>query len=216
MTTFKDRTRALACFAVLWSTIAAPGGGVLAQKPAADTNLKSATEAAEKIREATGGATPAVRLPAADPCAILPLADVRKAFPGARAGERNRRLEQYGSTECSWKDAKGLVLVAVQESYSSGTAREDVEGMAMGFTDPLDRKSRQNVRIERLGGVGDDAAAFIERADPARGILSDGAMLSLRRGEHTIWLMSDQLSRRDRAAALKTLSELGQLAAKRL
>lgn len=193
-----------------------PAGFAVAQRANHDAALKEATDAAAKIREATGAATPAVKLPSGDPCGILALADVQKAFPGAKAGERSRRLEEYGSTECAWKDAKGTILVAVQESYSSGNAREDVEGMSSGFVDPLDRKARDNVRIERLAGVGDDAAAFVERADAARGILSDGAMLSIRRGEHTIWLMSAELSRRDRAAALKVLDELGRSAAKRL
>ena len=116
----------------------------------------------------------------------------------------------------SWKDSKGVLVVAVQESFSSGSAREDVEGMAIGFTDPLNPQARNGVRFEQFNGLGNDAAGFVERADAARGILSDGAMLSIRRGEHTIWVMSNQLSRRDRTAALKTLQELGQAAARRL
>lgn len=189
----------------------AAGGGA----PAVEA-LNGATELADQIRQQTAGAPPAARLPSGDPCAILPLAIVQKAFPGAKAGERSRRLEQYGSTECGWKDAKGVVLVAVQESFSSGSAVEDVEGMAMGFTDPLNPQARKNVKLEKFQALGADAAAFVERQDPARGILSDGAMLSVRRGDHTVWVMTNQLSRRDRAAALKTLEELGQAAARRL
>lgn len=189
---------------------------LFAQKGSAEEALKRATETADQIRGATGGTAPTVKLPVGDPCAILPLAEVRKVFPDAKAGERSRRLEKYGLTECGWKDGKGLVLVAVQESYSQGSAREDVEGMSIGFTDPLNPLASKAVRIERVAGLGEDAAAFVERADAARGILSDGAMLSVRRGEHTIRLMSNQLSRRDRADALKSLGELGKAAAKRL
>lgn len=206
----------IARLALIALVLVGPVGSVLAQKAGSEATLKEATETAKKIREATGSTPAAVKLPPGDPCGILPLTEVRKAFPGARAGERSRRLEQYGSTECGWKDPSGVIVVAVQESYSSGTAQEDVEGMAMGFTDPLNPKARKSVKIERLTGLGDDAAAFIERADAARGILSDGAMLSIRRGEHTIWVMSNQLPRRERAAALKSLGELGQAAAKRL
>ena len=190
--------------------------GALPAQQAGDDALKRATELADKIQQQTGGAAPTAKLPGGDPCDVLPLAVVQKAFPGAKAGERSRRLEQYGSTECSWKDSKGVLVVAVQESFSSGSAREDVEGMAIGFTDPLNPQARNGVRFEQFNGLGGDAAGFVERADAARGILSDGAMLSIRRGEHTIWVMTNQLSRRDRTAALKTLQELGQAAARRL
>jgi hypothetical protein len=197
-------------------------GSLPAQTPAPtqaqgrEGTLKSATEAAERIEKATGATPDQPRLPTGDPCQILPLADVRKVFPAAKAGERSRRLEKYGSTECAWKDGNGGVVIAVQESYSSGSAEEDVRGMIAGFVDPLDPAARAAVRVERMAGIGDEAAAFIERADPARKILSDGALLSTRRGEHTIWLMTDQLSSRDRAEALKSLGDLGRTAAKRL
>jgi hypothetical protein len=61
----------------------------------------------------------------------------------------------------------------------------------------------------------DDAAGFVESADAARGILSDGALMSIRRGERTIWLLTNQLSRRERADALKSLGHLGRVAARR-
>jgi hypothetical protein len=161
-------------------------------------------------------AAQALKLPAGDPCSVLSLSDVQKVFPGAKGGERNRRLEQYGTTECAWKGADGRVVLAVQESHSSGTAKDDVQGMAMGFTDPLKPKSRANVRYETFANLGSGAAAFVEQADPSRGILSDGALLSIRQGEHAVWLMSSELPRRDRAAALKALEELGKAASKRV
>lgn len=182
----------------------------------ADATLKSATEMARKIQEATGAKAPAVRLPAGDPCSVLPLLEVHKAFPGAKTGERSRRLEQYGATECAWKDADGVVVLAVQERYSSGTAKQDVQGMAQGITDPLKQASARNVRYETFNGMGSQAMAFIEPADATRGILDDGALLSIRRGEHTVWLMSGELPRRDRSAALKIFENLGRVAAKRL
>lgn len=181
-----------------------------------DAKLKSATETAKKITDTTGAKAPTVKLPAGDPCTVLALSDVQRAFPGAKAGERNRRLEQYGTTECGWKGADGQVVLAVHESYSRGTAREDAQGMAQGFTDPLKRASARNVRYETFIAMGSEAVAFVEPADAKRGILSDGALLSIRRGEHTVWVMSGELPRRERAAALKTLEELGRVAAKRL
>ena len=196
--------------------IAGQIGCAVGQTNKDDATLKSATETARKIQETTGAKAPAVKLPAGDPCAVLPLSEVQKAFPGVKAAERSRRLEQYGSTECAWKGASGQVVLAVQESYSSGTAKDDVQGMASGFVDPLNPTSARNVRYETFNGMSSQAMAFVEQADAKRGILSDAAMLSLRRGEHTVWLMSVELPRRDRTAALKTLEELGRVAARRL
>lgn len=191
-------------------------GHAVAQGTKSDATLKSATETAKKIQEVTGGKASATKLPAGDPCTVLTLSDVQKVFPGAKGGERNRRLEEYGTTECAWKGADGRVVLAVQESYSSGTAKDDVQGMAMGFTDPLKPKSRANVRYETFANMGSQAAAFVEQADANRGILSDGALLSVRHGEHAVWVMSSELPRRERTAALKALEDLGKVAAKRV
>ena len=187
-----------------------------AQKATSDETVKSATETAKKIREATGSKPAAKAIPAGNPCDILSSSDVQKAFPGAKAGERSMRLEEYGITECSWKGPKGQVVLAVQESSSKGTVKEDIMGMAQGFTDPLKSNSLNNVRFESFADLGSPAMGFVEKADPARSILGDGPMLIMRNGDHTISLGSGELAQRDRAAALKTLDELGKAAAKRL
>lgn len=191
-------------------------GCAVAQPTKNESALKAATETARQIQQTTGAQPPAARLPSGDPCAVLSTAEVQKAFPGAKAGERNRRLEQYGLTECGWKGANGQIVLAVQESYSSGSAKQDVQGMAMGFTDPLNAAARRNVRVETFNGMAGEAAAFVEPADARRGILSDGSLLSIRRGEHTVMLMSAELAQRDRGAALKALEALGRVAARRL
>ena len=187
-----------------------------AQKVTPEETLKSATEAARKIREATGSKPAAKAIPAGNPCDILSTSDVQKAFPGAKAGERSMRLEEYGITECSWKGPKGQVVLAVQESSSKGTVKEDIMGMAQGFTDPLKSNSVNNVRFESFSDLGSPAMGFVEKPDPARSILGDGAMLIMRNGDHTISLGSGELAQRDRGAALKALDELGKAAAKRL
>ena len=187
-----------------------------AQKATPDETVKSATETARKIREATGSKPAAKALPAGNPCDILSSGDVQKAFPGAKVGERSMRLEEYGITECSWKGPKGQVVLAVQESSSKGTVKEDIMGMAQGFTDPLKSNSLNNVRFESFSDLGLPAMGFVEKAEPARSILGDGAMLIMRNGDHTISLGSAELAQRDRGAALKTLDELGKVAVKRL
>lgn len=89
-------------------------------------------------------------------------------------------------------------------------------GMAQGFTDPLKSNSVSNVRFESFNDLGSPAMGFVEKADPARSILGDGAMLIMRNGDRTISLGSGELAQRDRGAALKALGELGKAAAKRL
>lgn len=196
--------------------LACSAANVCAQKATPEETLKSATETARKIREATGSKPAAKAIPTGNPCEILSTGDVQKAFPGAKAGERSTRLEQYGITECAWKGPKGQVVMAAQESMSKGTVKEDIMGMAQGFTDPMKANALNNVRFETFSDLGYPAMGFVEKADPARSILGDGAMLIMRNGERTISLGSGELPQRDRSAALKVLDELGKVAAKRL
>jgi len=156
------------------------------------------------------------KLPSGDPCTVVPLAEVQKAFPGARPGVRDRHLEEYGSTQCAWSDARGQVVFAVQESYGSNSAMEEAQGQALAFLDPLVPPSTAKVRYETLAGIAPEAVAFVESGDPKRGILGDGSLLVLRKGQHTLTLMSPVLPRRDRAAALKVYEDLGRVAARRL
>ncbi|MFM9888547.1 MAG: hypothetical protein ACKVQT_36455, partial [Burkholderiales bacterium] len=73
-----------------------------------------------------------------------------------------------------------------------------------------------NVRYETIKGVGDEAIALVEPADPKRGILTDSAYLITQRGDQQAMLFSSTLAKRDRAEALKKLEELGKAAAGRL
>ena len=66
-------------------------GQAAAQGTKGDATLKSATDTAKKIQEATGAKAPTSKLPAGDPCTVLSLSDVQKVFPGAKGGERSRR-----------------------------------------------------------------------------------------------------------------------------
>ena len=199
------------------TALLARGGAALAQKTAGESAAKSAAETAKQIRDKTGTPAPtATKIPAGDPCALLPLTDVQRAFPGAKPGERSRRLEEIGTTECAWKLPNGRVALGVQESYSDGSTKDDLQDMAMGFTDPLRPQVQKNLRYESLPNVGSNAMAMIEQRDEKRGILGDAAMVSMRNGEHTVMLMSAELSGRDRTAALKTLEDLAKVAAKRL
>lgn len=214
--TIRTALRTWSVPALLGLLVAASMGPAGAQSTSGSEALKAATQLANGIRAATGAKPVQTKFPPGDPCTILPLAEVQKVFPGARAGERSRRLEEYGSTECGWKGPDGQVVIAAQESYTGGDAKEEVRGMAQGFTDPLKAQSLRNVRVETFPGLGSDAAAVVETADPKRGILGDGAILIVTRAKHSVMLLSAELPHRDRAAALKALDELGRSAAKRL
>ena len=157
------------------------------------------------------------KLPGGDPCTVVPLSDVQKAFPGAKPGERSTRIEKYGVTECTWKDGSGLVVLGVQEFYGSDSAIDEAKGLGLGLVEGNTANAR-NVRYEILTGVGlgNEAVAFVEARDDKRGIVSEGAMLALHRGQRTLLLTSPALPQRDRAAALKTFEALGRIATKRL
>jgi len=158
-----------------------------------------------------------VKLPSGDPCTVVPLSDVQRAFPGAKPGARERRLEKDGITECTWKDGSGVIVFAAQEFYGNDSAMDESRSFGQALAGSNTGNAR-NVRYEILTGVGlgNEAVAFVEANDSKRGIVTEGAMLTLHRGQRTLWLTSPALATRDRAAALKTFEALGRIAAKRL
>lgn len=176
---------------------------------------QQATELSKQIEAAIGN-SPMVETPTFDPCAIVPEAQVAKTFSDAQpAPERNRRIEKYGITECVWKNAKGQILLGVHETIAkpSDRAADEAESVATGIVDPLKRDALRSVRIERFAALSLDHAAFVEAADPARGILESGAFMALVKGRRGIQLFSPELAGRERNGALKALADLGTAAA---
>ena len=157
------------------------------------------------------------KVPSGDPCTVVPLSDVQKAFPGAKPGERSTRSEKYGITECAWKDGSGVVVFGVQEFYGNHSAMEEARGLGQAMVEGKTANER-NVRYEVLTGIGlgNEAVAFVESRDDKRGIVIEGAMLALHRGQRTLLLTSLVLPQRDRAASLQTFEALGRIAVKRL
>ena len=158
------------------------------------------------------------KVPSGDPCAVVPLSDVQKAFPGAKAGVRSKRLENDGITECTWKDGGGRDVLIVQESYGTDAVMAEAKTNASGLIDPTKPADMRNVRFEVLTslGLGNQAVAFVEAPDAKRGIERGLSVLVLQRGQRMLVLASLSLHERDRAAALKTMEAWGQIAAKRL
>lgn len=193
--------------------IAAPA--CFAQPMTPSRALQEATGTAKRIEAVTGN-TPNSKAPPGDPCALLSIAEAKKVFPSVAAPERSRRIESYGISECIWKGSNGQILLVVQESSAESVrqARDEVLGMSDGFIDPLKPGARKNVRVEKFAAPGIDNAAFVENADQARGILSDGSYMALVRGRQVVTLMSPELPSRSRSDALKALENLGTSVAK--
>jgi hypothetical protein len=190
--------------------------------PAAENpTYDAARELADKIQGMTqgkGGAAPAPAEPLAkaDPCKLLSDAEARQYFPKAKAGERERTREKYGITACIWDHPTGKLVLQLTLGAKPGSSREEAEGIAIGFTDPFNQAARKQIRFETVEGVGSEAVAVVEKADDKRGILSDAAYLYTQRGDVQLMVMAPDLARGDRAAALKTMREIGRVAAGRL
>jgi hypothetical protein len=152
----------------------------------------------------------------ADPCALISATELQQAFPGIKPGRLDRGLEKQGILRCEWILPVGRMVLISGGDDESDTPVDEAETMMMAFVDPLHADAQRNVRIEKLPGVGDEAVAVVERMDKAKGITQNGALLVVRRGKRQIVVMTDDLARRERAEALKVLSDLGKAIAKRL
>lgn len=180
-----------------------------------------ALQQAQALREATADASSVRAAPAEEPadpnsvCRLLTNAEVRAVFPAAGRGEPERTREKYGISACVWSGDFGRA--GLQTWKAEGRSADDeARGMAAGFIDPLSRAAAGNVRYETVHGVGEQAVAVVETADPQRGILSDVAMMMVRKDDQIIMLIADDLARRDRAQAVAALGSLGAAAAGRL
>ena len=191
-----------------------PTHTVFAQ-PASDAQ-KAAKQRLNEIHSVTGGSGVKKRLPPGDPCTVLSLADIQKVFPNVKKAERNVDLEKYEIIECRWVNSDGGPLFVVQEWLGTSSAKDEARGMASRLVDPTKSQSAKNVRVEMLPSIGVDAAAIVETADAARGIMAASAALFMSNGEVTMMVGGGDMAGKDRTAVLKSLEELGKIAAKRL
>ena len=164
---------------------------------------------------AVTGSVVDLRAQSPDPCALLTTAEVQRAFAGAKPGKLDRSLENSGILRCAWEYAGGRFGI-IDGTEAPDPVRAEAQSWTMGFLDPLKRDASRHVRYEVLAGVGDEAIAVVERADPAKGFVANGAFLVVRRGKRQVTLMDANLATRDRQAALAALQDLGKAAAKRM
>lgn len=150
-----------------------------------------------------------------DPCALLAVDEVRQAFPGSKPGSIERGLEKQGILRCSWESPAGILfLIASREPEDS--TKDEARTWVQAVVDPLRPDAERRVRFDAMSGIGDKAIAVVERRDTANGIMEDAALIVIRRGTWLVTLLAPQLARRERADALRVLTELGKGVARRL
>ena len=150
-----------------------------------------------------------------NPCSLLTVSEISSVVAGVKPALRDETREKYGISACEWKTARGRIGL---ETYKGppNAVENDIRGLAEGFVDPLRPGVKNNIRFEKIDGVGEKAMAVVETEDQTRGILTTVAMLVTQRGDTVLIVGSDELARMDRAKALAGLQKLGAAAVKRL
>lgn len=144
-----------------------------------------------------------------NPCALLALSEVRRLYPDAQAGVPDLSLAKEGVVRCTWKHgADTLFLITGPDA--GDTPADEAESWSLAIVDPLRHDAARLVRYETVPGVGDAAVAVVERRDPAKGFIQDGAYIAVRRGSTLVSLLAPDLARGDRAEALRRLAQLGK------
>jgi len=178
-------------------------------------------------KEAAGDAAPAQAGTAAktetapakgDACGLLTLTEVRGVVPQASRVERNDNLTKYGIAACSWYGTGKAPVVDVSVWDVSGaddTAESNLQTLAMGVADPTRPGAQAAVRIEKVAGI-ENAFVIVEKADGARGILSNGALLSVQKNGRIATVASAYVDFDDRPKAMDQLATLGKAIAARL
>jgi hypothetical protein len=152
--------------------------------------------------------------PTNDPCTLVTDGEMGKAFAGARAGKRDHSLDKYGIATCTWESPANTIVAQI--FAAKGSAADEVRGRMDGYIDPVKPGAGDQVRYVTIAGLGDEATASAVKADAAQGILSDGAVLGVRRGERMAVLFTHNLVDGDTAATIAALQEVGLSAAARL
>jgi hypothetical protein len=156
------------------------------------------------------GLAPAAPAAARDehPCAMLALRDVRSVYPDAHAGVPDLKLARHGIFRCTWKHRAGTLLLVT--GSADDTVADEAESWALTILDPLRSDAARHLRYETIRGVGTEAVAVVERKDDARGLMQDGAYISVRLGATLVTLLAPDLARGDRADALRKLTQLAR------
>ncbi len=152
--------------------------------------------------------------PFGNPCALLTDSEVRKFFPDAKPAARDTRFEQAGGdiASCEWATPGGGFTASL--TRNSQPLPKEIREWSMLMVNPMGDQPRagDKIRYEQVAGIGDAAMAVLEAPNAILPRTPGIAFLIARRGDRELILASQELPRRDRAAALKALTELGRAA----
>lgn len=179
---------------------------------------KAATgDAADGAAAAAAGADTAASSGA---CGLLRLGEVQRLLPAAVKAVPRTDLAAHGIDACAWHAASGkapvLEVQTWQVSGADDTALDHARTLTMGLADPMSADAEQHARIEEIAGVGETAVAFVERTDPARGIIGTAAFLALQKNGRIATVSASDFATRERATAIEALSTLGRTIAGRM
>ncbi|MEO8062898.1 MAG: hypothetical protein ABI821_09125 [Pseudomonadota bacterium] len=152
--------------------------------------------------------------PTDDPCQLVSDGEMKQSFAGAGPGKRNHSVDQYGIATCSWDSPTNTIVVQI--FAAKGSAADEVRSRMDGYVDPINPGARAQVQYVTIAGLGDEATVSAVKADAAKGILSDGAVLGVRHGKRMAILFAQNLVDGDTAVTIKALQQLGENAAARL
>jgi hypothetical protein len=165
---------------------------------------------------AAGTASATAAAPAgAGACRLLRANEIEAVLAGAKQGEPDESRKQYGISACTWATSRGTLILQFWDSEGS-SAKDEAKSLVLGVVDPLKGAARNNVRLEDIAGLGEEAVAVVETKDEARGVLTDTAMIIVQRNNRILMLAANELARSERSKALAGLKALGKSAAERL
>jgi hypothetical protein len=149
-------------------------------------------------------------LPPGDPCRLLSNGDVHRVFSKTSdvTGKFDHSVEALGIVKCVWDYPSGVVSVIVSLDATSGGSKDAAQMLA----DPFAMNPNKNIRYEVITGIGDEATAVAEVANPSKDIKRDLAVIATQRGKQQIIIVSTDTPTSDRTGSLKALQDLARIA----
>jgi len=179
------------------------GGGSNSKSAAAPPTTKASATTAAATTHAQSTSSQATT--ATNPCSLLTDAEVAKLAPGIKHGKLDTVA---GAKICDWLDANGIPAVQLQVYPApSSSLRTDLKtGIAAygGYT------------IVDVAGLGDEAAAAFQKADPSKGLTAGLATLLVRSGDRVIGLSTPRVQVLQGSKAFALVKQLAATALKRL
>lgn len=179
---FSTSLAAAATAALTLSVLSAcgSGGSATATTPAGTSaGAKPPASASPNPASTPGGDVASI-----DPCTLLTDAEVATIAPGAGHGT----VHKVAGVEkiCEWPDSHGIPEVQFQVNLppTSSLRSELKNGLAAGG----------GYTIISVSGLGDEAVAAFQKADPAKGLAPGLAVILARSGGKVVQLSTSQLS----------------------